>query len=88
MAITSSAKKALRASKHKRVFNIAHRDAVSDATKELKKLAAAGNKAEAMKVLPRVYAELDKAAKTGFIKKNTADRRKSRLSAMVKNSKI
>jgi small subunit ribosomal protein S20 len=87
MAITSSAKKALRASKHKRVFNIAHRDAVSDATKELKKLVIAGNKGEAMKLLPNVYSELDKAAKTGFIKPNAASRKKSRLSAMVKKIK-
>ncbi|HEY9481070.1 MAG TPA: 30S ribosomal protein S20 [Candidatus Paceibacterota bacterium] len=87
MAITSSAKKALRASKRKRVFNIARRDAVSDSTKELKKLVAAGNYAEAMKLLPSVYKELDKAAKTGFIKPNAAARRKSRFSALVKKAK-
>jgi small subunit ribosomal protein S20 len=87
MAITSSAKKALRASKRKRVFNIAHRDAVSDVTKQVKKLAAAGNYAEAMKLLPTAYAELDKAAKTNFIKPNAAARKKSRLSALVKKAK-
>ena len=87
MAITSSAKKALRASKRKRVFNIAHRDAVSGVTKELKKLVASKNYGEAMKLLPSAYAELDKAAKTGFIKPNAAARKKSRLSAMVKKIK-
>ncbi len=86
MAITSSAKKALRASKHKRVFNIRHRDTVSDVIKEIKKLVAAGNKAEANKLLPTAYKELDKSAKTGFIKKNEANRKKSRLSAMIKNT--
>ncbi|HEY0908266.1 MAG TPA: 30S ribosomal protein S20 [Candidatus Paceibacterota bacterium] len=87
MPITTSAKKALRASKHKRVFNIRHRDAVSDVVKEVKKLAAAGKRSEAMKVLPKAYAEIDKSAKVGFIKKNTAARMKSRLSATIKNAK-
>ncbi len=88
MAITSSAKKALRASKRKRVFNIRHRDAVSLATKEIKKLVADGKKDEAMKLLPGAYSEIDKAAKTGFIKPNTAGRKKSRLSAMIKKAKV
>lgn len=87
MPITSSAKKALRASKVKRVYNIRHRDAVSDAEKEIKKLAAAGKKAEATKLLSAAYKELDKAAKTGFIKANTASRKKSRLAALVKKVK-
>lgn len=87
MPITSSAKKALRASKHKRVFNIRHRDAASEVVKEVKKLAAAGKKAEAMKLLPKAYAEIDKSAKVGFIKENTAARIKSRLSAMIKKAK-
>ena len=87
MAITSSAKKALRASKNKRVFNIRHRDAISDVVKNIKKHVASGNKSEAMKLLAQAYAELDKAAKTHFIKPNTASRKKSRLSAMVKKVK-
>ncbi len=87
MAITSSAKKALRASKKKRVFNIRHRDAVSDVVKQIKKLVAQGNKAEAMKLLPKAYAEFDKAAKTHYIKPNAAARKKSRLSASIKKIK-
>jgi small subunit ribosomal protein S20 len=87
MAITSSAKKALRASKHKRVFNIRHRDRISDITKQVKKFVAAGNKAEANKLLPQAYAEIDKAAKTDYIKPNTASRKKSRLSAMIQKIK-
>jgi small subunit ribosomal protein S20 len=87
MPITSSAKKALRASKVKRVYNIRHREAVSASEKELKKLAAAGKKAEATKLLSTVYRELDKAAKTGYIKANTASRKKSRLAALVKKVK-
>ncbi|MDE1874635.1 MAG: 30S ribosomal protein S20 [Patescibacteria group bacterium] len=84
MAITSSAKKALRASKKKRVFNIRHRDAITSVVKDIKKHAAQGNKKEAMKLLSLAYAEIDKAAKTDFIKPNAAARRKSRLSALIK----
>jgi small subunit ribosomal protein S20 len=87
MAITSSAKKALRASKKKRVFNVRHRDEVSEVIKDIKKLVAAGNKGEAMKLLSKAYAELDKAAKTHFIKPNAASRKKSRLAAMIKKVK-
>lgn len=87
MAITSSAKKALRASKNKRVFNIKHRDAIADVVKNIKKHVAQGNKSEAMKLLAKAYAELDKAAKTHFIKPNKASRKKSRLSAMIKKMK-
>jgi small subunit ribosomal protein S20 len=87
MPITSSAKKALRASKNKRVFNVAHRDAVSSVMKQIKKLVVAKKHAEAMKLLPKAYAEIDKAAKTGFIKKNNASRKKSRLSASIKRIK-
>lgn len=87
MAITSSAKKALRASKHKRVFNIRHRDAVGEVLKQVKKFVSAGNRGEAMKLLPKAFSEIDKAAKTNFIKKNTASRKKSRLNAMIKKIK-
>jgi small subunit ribosomal protein S20 len=86
MPITSSAKKALRASKKKRVYNVRHREAILSVTKEVRKLVASKKAKDAMKLLPKAYAELDKAAKTGFIKKNTADRKKSRLSALVKKS--
>lgn len=87
MAITSSAKKALRASKKKRVFNVRHRDAIGEVAKQIKKLITQGNKGEAMKLLPMAYSELDKAAKTHFIKPNAAARKKSRLSAAIKSIK-
>lgn len=86
MPITTSAKKALRASKHKRVFNIHRRDVVTALTKSLKKLVNEKKVKDAEKLLPSVFQAIDKAAKTGFIKTNTADRKKSRLSALVKKS--
>ncbi len=84
MPITKGAKKALRASKRKRVYNVYRKDAVKDVLKELRQLAAAGKKDEAVKLLPKAYQVLDKAVKTKVIKKNTASRKKARLSKSLK----
>ncbi len=85
MPITTSAKKALRASARKRVLNDARRDAVRSATKNLKKLAATGG-SEAAKALSEAYKAVDKALKRGLIKKNTAARRKSQLAKLLKKA--
>jgi small subunit ribosomal protein S20 len=80
MPITKSAKKALRGSLRKRVFNLKRKDAMKSAIKETKKLAADNKTAEAKKSLSAAYQAIDKAVKRGVIKKNTAARKKSRLS--------
>ena len=79
MAITTSAKKAERASRRRRVFNVRRKGALKDATKDVKKTLALGVVADAEKLLPAAYKAIDKAVKTGLIKKNTAARKKSRL---------
>lgn len=83
MPITSSAKKALRASKRKRVFNVRHKKDVDGTILSFRKLVAAKDKAAAAKLLPDLYQTLDKAAKTGFIKDNAAARLKSRAAASL-----
>ncbi len=83
MPITSSAKKALRASKHKAVFNLKRRDAASDTIKKVKKLIVAKNIKEAEAMLPTAFKAIDKACKTNLIHKNTAARKKSRLAKML-----
>ena len=88
MAITSSAKKAIRSSAKKRVFNIRRQNALSDATKAFVKALTAKDLAAAAKLLPSAYKAIDKAMKRGVIKKNTAARKKSRLAlALAKVSK-
>lgn len=87
MAITSSAKKAIRASAKKHVFNLRRAYALHDATKSLKKAIAAKDIAGAEKLLPAAYQAIDKAMKRGVIKSNTADRKKSRLAAAIKRAK-
>jgi len=87
MPIIKSAKKALRGSKRKQVFNIRRTKAMKDAVKEVKKLISEKKTSEAEKLLPKMYQAIDKAAKRGVIKKNTADRKKSRLVKMIKKTK-
>jgi len=41
---------------------------------------------EAKNLLPKVYKLLDKAAKTGLIKKNTASRKKARITKLINKS--
>lgn len=79
MPITSSAKKALRSSKKKHFFNLKRKDQMQAMVKEYKKLVLANKGAEAGKLLPKLQKAIDKAAKRGIIKKNTASRKKSRL---------
>jgi small subunit ribosomal protein S20 len=79
MAITRNAKKAIRSQARKRVINVRRKRSLHDTVQEYKKLVAAGKEKEAQALVPKVYAELDKAAKRGVIKKNTASRTKSRL---------
>ena len=83
MPITKSAKKALRASRRRRVFNLRRQSALREAVKKIKKLTSAGQTAEAAKLLPVAYQAIDKAKKRGVIKANTAARRKSRLAKLV-----
>lgn len=83
MAITKNAKKAIRSQARKRVINLRRKRSLHDTVQEYKKQAAGKNTKEAEALLPKVYAELDKAAKRGIIKKNTAARTKARLSKRI-----
>jgi small subunit ribosomal protein S20 len=85
MAITKNAKKAHRASLKKHVFNVRRKRVLTSATKETKKLIGTDVKA-ASESLAKAYQAIDKAAKKGIIKKNTASRRKSRLAQAIKRA--
>jgi small subunit ribosomal protein S20 len=86
--ITKSAKKALRQNKKRRVQNIRQKKAFKDIIKNIRKLALENKKKEAEKLLPKAYKAIDKAVKTGIIKKNTAARKKSRLTKLVNKIKV
>lgn len=79
MPIIKSAKKALRSSKKKRVFNLKRKNEMNKIVKEYKKLVVSKSEKEAKDLLPKLQKAIDKAEKRGVIKKNTASRKKSRL---------
>lgn len=74
-----NAKKALRVSDRKRILNDRRRRAMKVAVKSVKAEKTAAE-------LSKAYQAIDKAAKRGVIKKNTASRKKSRLSAQIKKA--
>ena len=83
MPITKGAKKAHRASLRKKVFNDRRKRAMKDAVKKVKTLILQKDKEGASSMMSDVYKAIDKAAKRGVIKKNTASRKKSRISKAI-----
>mgnify|MGYP006366334091 FL=1 len=83
MPITKSAEKAMRGSLRKKAVNDRRKRAMKEVIKKIEK-SVKTDKKEAEKMLSLAFKAIDKAAKSGVIKKNTADRRKSRLSKSVK----
>ncbi len=83
MPIKKSAKKALRQSKKRRAQNLRRKKKIKDLTKEIRNLISQKKIKEAKALLPQIYKILDKAAKVGTIKKNTASRKKSRITKLV-----
>lgn len=79
-----SAKKALRVSDRKRVFNDRRRKAMKLAIKEVEKLVKAKDIDGAKKKVSTAYKAIDKATKRGVIKPNTASRKKALVSRMTK----
>ena len=57
---------------------------MNEVVKKMRKLISEGNTKDAEGLLPEAYKAIDKAAKRGLIKDNTADRKKSRLVAAIK----
>lgn len=79
MPITKSAKKVLRASQRKRVFNMRRKGKADSAIKAFKKAPTP----EAYRLVQKA---LDKAVKGNTLKKNTASRKKARLSKLLKKN--
>lgn len=86
MAITKSAKKALRQNKRRRTKNLVYLKNMRKLVKEVRGFVLQKKIAEAKELLPKVYKILDKAAKVGVIKKNNASRKKSRLTKLIQRS--
>ena len=83
MAITKSAKKAIRQNKVRRARNLLYINKMKSLVKEIRSFAMHKKIKEAQELLPKVYKILDKSAKAGVIKKNTASRKKSRVARLI-----
>lgn len=87
MAITKSAKKAIRQNKKRRKQNLVYLGKMKKLIKEARVLILQKKVHEAKELLPKVYAILDKTAKVGIIKKNAASRKKSRIAKLLEKNK-
>ena len=83
MAITKSAKKALRGSLNKRVVNDKVRRTMREKVKAVRDDVLKKDVKVVQKDLSLAFKALDKAAKSGVIKKGTANRKKARLAKAV-----
>ena len=86
MAITSSAKKAIRSSEKKRVFNARRKATLYKTTKNVRQAIAGKDVKKAEASLPEAFKAIDKALKRGVIKANTAARKKSRLALAIRKA--
>ena len=87
MPITKSAQKALRQNIRHRGRNLKTAETLKRLVKDLKKAVLANNTKEAQRLLAVGYKAFDKAAKVGFLKKNTASRKKSSLAKLLAKQK-
>lgn len=81
-----AAKKSMRKDKKRREINTAIKSRLKTIVKKFNSLIQQKKQQEAANLLKEAMSAFDKAAKRGVIKKNTASRKKSRLS--IKLSKI
>lgn len=86
MPLTKSAKKALRQSLKRMGRNLQYKKKIKALLKEARLLVAQKKIQEAKSLLPQISKTLDKAAKVGVIKKNTASRKKSRISKLIQRN--
>jgi small subunit ribosomal protein S20 len=87
MAITTSAKKAIRNTARRTVFNVRRSDAAKKVIKDIRKLVSEKKVSEAKALLASAYKAIDKAAKMNTWTKGAASRKKSRIARLLKKSK-
>ncbi len=88
MPNTKSAGKAMRQSRRRNAINLRTRSKYKSTVKATRSLIAEGSAGEAAESLKKAMSALDKAVKKNVLHKNTASRKKSRLSkALAKIAK-
>ena len=86
MANHESAVKKHRQDEKKRMVNRMNRSKMKNKIKSLKRKIEAGNRDEALKLLPAAISVIDRTVRKGTIHKNTGSRYKSRLLGLVNKS--
>lgn len=86
MPITASAKKEIRSSGRKRIYNMRRLRAMRSLMKQLLVKHRSGDAAATKEGYRLAQKAIDKAAKCGVIKERTASRKKAMLSRMIKAS--
>jgi len=84
MANIKSAKKRVLIAEANRQRNVAWKSSIKTAMKKALELAQAGDKEAVSAALSKAYQLCDKAVSKGILHKNTAARKKSRLTLAVK----
>ena len=83
MANHPSAVKRYRQSENRRTNNATNRHKLKTQLKKLKTAIATGKADDAKGLLPKTFSLIDKSVQKGVIKKNTAQRYKSRLAKSI-----
>lgn len=81
-----AAEKYLRKSRKLVAKNNKQKTAIKDLAKKIVKSLSAGETGNVTDLMKQFQKNVDKAVKSGWLKKNTAARKKSRLSAAVKKA--
>lgn len=84
MPIKKAAKKAIRQNVKQKSRNLARKKEMKGVVKQIKDLNAKKENKEIKNLVPKAYKAIDKAAKRGIIKPNTASRKKSQVARMAK----
>ncbi len=86
MPVTKTTKRRPKQNERKRAINKKRTLAMRRLIKEANVLIAAKDTEAVEKMMPQIYKAIDKAAKKGVIKKNTAARKKSRMMKKIKKT--
>jgi small subunit ribosomal protein S20 len=87
MAVTKTAKLAIKKSQANKIINDRRKKTMKDTVKAVRSNVAKKDVATAEAGLSAAFKALDKAAKRGVIKKNQASRKKSRLAQAIAKAK-
>ena len=85
MANTVSSVKRIRTTEHRTLVNQMRRTRLRHQIRTIRRLIEKKDAAAAEAILPATFSVIDRSAKWGIIKKNTAARYKSRVTARVKS---